>query len=116
MTELKVGTPVQTRDGRAARIVAELNGGKQLLVIVTERDGEEWPVRYSSDGRAYVAHETSYDLIRKLRQRDVWLVLGREFFNAGGIFGVYGSKENAMAAGGSVVRVTVTEDRMEIGS
>lgn len=49
--------PVQTRDGRAARIVAELNTPAfPLLAVITNKDGSEGAQHFSREGYLYGAN------------------------------------------------------------
>lgn len=58
--------PIQTRDGRAARVVAtDLNGTEYpVVVVITHRNGNQGADAYTQSGSCYVdADETGDDII-----------------------------------------------------
>lgn len=56
--------PVQTRDGRKARILAtDLSGSYSIAAVITEDNGEIFLERFASDGRELFAEETPLDLV-----------------------------------------------------
>lgn len=72
---LDLSKPVQTRDGRKARIIAtDLAGNQPLAVAVTDPSGNEWLSCFSLDG-AYYVHKTSLapeDLVNAPDVKIVW--------------------------------------------
>lgn len=126
MTEpLKVGTPVITRDGRPARIICDDRAQVNWPLVACVGGADEYLVRYHADGtegriadRNIAASDPNWDLVRKPRTRDVWIVIGPDFFD-GGTFGTYGSAEMADSAarsGKRIIKHTITEGQYDPAS
>lgn len=61
---LDLSKPVQTRDGRPAKIVStSMSGSYQIGIIVTQEDGSESFDCVDRRGRAYAHEETPGDLV-----------------------------------------------------
>ncbi len=65
MTPLDLTKPVQTRDGRKARIICtdRLHGVEPIVALVTEQDGVEYAADYRTNGRFLNFSESDWDLI-----------------------------------------------------
>lgn len=77
--------PVQTRDGRKARIVSTdvlRDDGRVILALITIRPGHETPYVLQSDGRGHSAGEVPYDLVNIPNKKwfNVFRNYGEAFF------------------------------------
>ena len=68
--------PVQTRDGRKARIVSDKvsRGGYKYIAIISEESGDEWSGTFISDGSYYASGDACHrDLINVPEKREMWV-------------------------------------------
>ncbi len=64
MTKLDLTKPVQTRDGRPAKIDrTDLKNEKPIAGVVTNNDGCEYVTQWFSDGRFFKTSESALDII-----------------------------------------------------
>jgi hypothetical protein len=67
--------PVQTRDGRKARIVATglncIQGS--IVAVVTHQDGGEYAGHFFDDGRYILGEEGDLDLVNVPEKRGFWV-------------------------------------------
>lgn len=80
LEEAKAGKPVQTRDGRPARILAfDRKGPNPIIGLVTHIDFEV-AYYWFEDGRASADFNLNYDLVMKAEKKEGWINLyNREF-------------------------------------
>jgi len=66
--------PVQTRDGRKARIICtDANNHQPIVALITEQDGHEYTRDYTKDGFYFMCSEqSSSDLINIPERRIMW--------------------------------------------
>ncbi len=98
--------PVQTRDGRPARIVCtDTKSGNPILALVTLKDGQEVPMQFSTNGQTYKREEGAFDLINIPETRTLYVHAYHD--NA---VGVFQTREHAdyRAVPGRIARVKVT--------
>lgn len=67
--------PVQTRDGRKARIVSDKIGIHPLkyIAVVTNEDGKEYAMPFSYEGRVYNDAKSIGDLVNVPEKREMWV-------------------------------------------
>lgn len=79
MKSLDLSKPVQTRDGRKARIIAtDLAGNQPLAVAVTDPSGNEWLSCFSLDGSYYPYnsdHPEPEDLVNTPERKEMFMNL-----------------------------------------
>ncbi len=94
--------PVQTRDGRAARIIctdrvypgATLDGGDSSIIALVTNDARETVYHYGKDGKINARSFLDHDLINIPEETTVWIaVYNRD--NLGSIGYVYETEESA---------------------
>lgn len=89
--------PVQTRDGRAARIICtdRVNDPWSIVALVSAYDGQECILRLTSNGRIFNRpHSDPHDLVNIPEEKTVWVtVYSRK--NLGSIGYVFDTEDNA---------------------
>lgn len=77
LEKAKAGAPVQTRDGKPARIICFdcKSNRSPVIALVTMADGEETPNSYTNDGRYHPLYEMGDDLFMAPVQREGWVNL-----------------------------------------
>jgi hypothetical protein len=66
--------PVQTRDGRSARILCtDLKDRWPIVAAITRTDGTEYSTGYAVDGKFTCRHQPERDLINVPEKRTVWV-------------------------------------------
>lgn len=85
LEKAKAGAPVQTRDGKPARIICFdcKSNRSPVIALVTMADGEETPNSYTNDGRCHPLYEMGDDLFMVSVLHEGWVNL-----YAGRVFGV----------------------------
>lgn len=101
--------PVQTRDGRKARVICTDAQHPQLpvTVLVRYQDGYEYPRSYTRAGRYRVEEESSgFDLINIPEREEVWV----NFYGSEAVINAHSSRKHAdyAASGGRLARLRVT--------
>ena len=102
LEEAKQGKPVQTRDGRDARIIcfdAKRKDTSIVCLITCFEDGIEDLFSYfREDGRWHNSQESTHDLFMKSEPKQGWVAVledGKLIFN------IYHTKEEAETIGGT---------------
>jgi hypothetical protein len=92
--------PVQTRDGRKARIVATglncIQGS--IVAVVTHQDGGEYASHFFDDGRYILREESDLDLVNVPEKRGFWVNF---YLDRGMLALLYPSREEADARAGA---------------
>ena len=108
--------PVQTRDGRKARILAtDINrsNGDTIVAVIDDGDGHDYAYTYRPDGRYIESEEDERDLINVQESKTRYV----QVFRAAGSFGVasYQTEEDASDRSDTigVLKVTVTGNKIE---
>jgi hypothetical protein len=79
MTKLDITQPVQTRDGRKARIIChDANSDEAIIALVADEGGIEHALSYYLDGRWVLRRESGADLINVPQKHTVWAVIASE--------------------------------------
>lgn len=99
---LNVNEPVQTRDGRKARIIcADRKGEYPIIALIEEMHGPENVCSFHSDGKLNADYPSSHDLINVPKRITGWVnVYGSEM----GL--IYSTKEKADRAAFDRIRRT----------
>lgn len=79
LEKAKTGAPVQTRDGRAARIICFDRKGNNFSVValVTDPDGKEYTHGYTSKGGYLLNRKSDFDLFMAPVKREGWVNIYR---------------------------------------
>lgn len=95
----KNGAPVQTRDGRPARIICwDRKGLPYPIVVLIDNDGKEWLETYSRNGKfcikenspLYLEENSPLDLVMAPTKKEGWINIYPDY-----TAGVYNTKEEA---------------------
>jgi len=97
---LNVNEPVQTQDGRKARIIGtDMKGPKPIVALITPNGEavEEWIYSYFPDGRVYRNASCNVDLINVPRRIKGWMNVYDHTLSAvvAGLSNLYESREIA---------------------
>ncbi|WP_424360221.1 hypothetical protein [Methylocystis parvus] len=65
----KPGETCRTRNGKRARVICVDAKGRQSIVALMEKDGEESPVKFCHDGTRQLDGRSGLDLIPNARDR-----------------------------------------------
>lgn len=95
----KQNHPVQTRDGRPARIVCYDVKGHDfpIMALIMEEDNKEMPYLFSSTGHVNNSViESRLDLFMAPNKKEGWINLYRSSIYAAGTSSVYKTEEEAL--------------------
>ena len=93
LEQAKAGKPVQTRDGRKARIICfDMKGGEFPIVALVQTGGEEGVFHYTLEGNYYRTSTTQSDLVMVPVKKTGWINIYP--FNCGEF--IYNTKERAV--------------------
>lgn len=92
----KAGHPVQTKDGKLARIICFDRKGKlhPIVALIYDKDAnEEWSNYYTLNGKHYAdAKESFLDLFMAPHKKEGWI----NIYKSGLTSRVYGTKDDAI--------------------
>lgn len=95
----KAGHPVQTRDGRPARIICyDRKGNKPIVALIYEKeDNVEYHHFYFNDGTFLTSKNTSpEDLVMASTKKEGWINLYHSSIYVAGASNVYETEEEAL--------------------
>lgn len=102
----KQNHPVQTRDGRSARIICYDSKSNQPIIALIDVDGVEVPFNFTIEGRFYTYEkEHSLDLVMAINKKEGWV----NIYSNKKIGGIYDTKEEALKNATKVLELKATK-------